>query len=267
MKISIITICYNEPNLEETCQSIVNQTWQDFEWVVVDGNSNQKTQEIWDKYKYRIDKFISEPDNGRYNAMNKGIMLVSGEYLNFLNAGDYYTDNNVLQKVVELGLDKDIVYGNLNFIEKTGKLKTWNFPEVVDNEYLCISSLPHPACFIKKELFNLYGLYNEKYKVVSDWEKFLEFILMHHSSYKHINLQCANFNLEGISSTDKDLCKKERSDVLKKYFTEEQINKFLESKDSYSFVEQIFSMKNSKNGIHKIITFLGCHLKIKRSHK
>ena len=100
-KVSIITICYNEPDLEKTCESIVNQTWQDFEWIVVDGGSNQETIDIFEKYKARIDEFISESDNVRYNAMNKGIKLAQGEYLNFLNAGDYYFYNDALKDVFE----------------------------------------------------------------------------------------------------------------------------------------------------------------------
>ena len=67
-KVTIITICYNEPNLEQTCESIVNQTWQDFEWIVIDGGSNKETLDVFEKYKHRIDKFVSEPDNGIYNA-------------------------------------------------------------------------------------------------------------------------------------------------------------------------------------------------------
>ena len=98
-KLSIITICYNEPDLEKTCRSIVNQTWQDFEWIVIDGGSNEETLAIFDKYKYRIDKFVSEPDNGIYNACNKGIKLAESEYVQLLNAGDSYYDTKVLEDV------------------------------------------------------------------------------------------------------------------------------------------------------------------------
>ncbi len=98
-KLSIITICYNDPNLERTCESIINQTWQDFEWIVIDGGSNEETQKIWDKYKYRIDKFVSEPDTGVYNAMNKGIRLSEGRYLNFMNSGDAYCNNEILEGI------------------------------------------------------------------------------------------------------------------------------------------------------------------------
>ena len=96
-KLSIITVCYNEPNLEKTCKSIIEQTYQDFEWIVVDGGSNEQTQNIWNKYKNRINYFISEKDSGVYNAMNKGIKQSNGEYLLFLNAGDYLFDKDALK--------------------------------------------------------------------------------------------------------------------------------------------------------------------------
>ena len=97
-KLSIITICYNEPNIEKTCESIINQTWQDFEWIVIDGGSTDGTLEILNKYKTRINKLISEPDKGIYNALNKGIKFAKGEWLNFMNGGDRFCDNLVLEK-------------------------------------------------------------------------------------------------------------------------------------------------------------------------
>lgn len=83
-KLSIITICLNEPNVEKTCESIVKQTWRDFEWIVIDGGSNADTLAIFEKYKGRIDKFISEPDEGIYDACNKGIKLASDEFVEWL---------------------------------------------------------------------------------------------------------------------------------------------------------------------------------------
>ena len=172
IKISIVTICYNEPDLEKTCQSIVNQSCQDFEWIVIDGGSNQETLDIFKKYEYRIDKFISEHDDGRYNAMNKGINLASGDYINFLNAGDYYTDNLVLQKIIDSGLDKDIVYGNLTICdEENCTLKS--DPDKISAAYFLTESLPHPASFIRKTLFEKYGKYNEELVIASDLEKWV----------------------------------------------------------------------------------------------
>ena len=88
--LTIITVCRNEPNIERTCESIVSQTWQDFEWIVVDGASTDGTLDILEKYKDRIDVFVSEPDTGIFNAMNKGIRLAHGEFLNFMNGGDEF---------------------------------------------------------------------------------------------------------------------------------------------------------------------------------
>lgn len=263
-KLSIITICYNEPDLAKTCESIVNQTWQDFEWIVVDGGSNEDTQKIWDKYKYRIDKFISEPDKGRYNAMNKGIALAQGEYLNFLNAGDYYSDSNVLSKVAP-DLTQDIVYGNLKFITPNKTTSIWIPEDEINDKILITSTLPHPSSFIKNDLFKKYGGYNETYKIVSDWEKFVIFIKKHNCSYKHIDILCSVFNLNGISSQNTELCKKERQEVIQKYFLKSEIDRALNLTD-YTFLEQIFSIKNSGSNSHKIITILGCHLKIKKTH-
>ena len=165
-KLSVITICYNEPNLEETCKSIVNQSWQDFEWIVIDGGSNKETLDIFEKYKYRIDKFVSEPDNGIYNAMNKGIKLAKAEYIAFMNAGDSYYNENSLQEFLNNGLDKDIIYSDIYFLADKPYIK--KYPDILDKRFWFLDSLPHQATLVKRELFEKYGLYNEEYKIVSN---------------------------------------------------------------------------------------------------
>ena len=115
-KLSIITINYNEPNLKKTCESIVNQSWQDFEWIVIDGGSNEKNLAIFEQYKHRIDKFISEPDNGIYDAYNKGINLATGEYLNFMNAGDCFYSDKILERFIAQNSKADILYGDTNAV-------------------------------------------------------------------------------------------------------------------------------------------------------
>ena len=262
-KLSIITICYNEPDLEKTCESIVNQTWQDFEWIVIDGGSNQETLDIFEKYKYRIDTFISEPDNGRYNAMNKGIKLAKCDYINFLNAGDYYTTKDILHEVISHKLDKDIIYGDINFI-KDKKISVETFSKRVNLQYLYSGYIPHPSSFIKKELFEKYGLYDESYKVVADWEKWIVFFILNKCTYKHIDLACTMFNLNGISSTNLELLQKEREIVLNKYFTPKELENFRKEKYNLTLLEQIFSVKNSQDKKHKIITIFGVKLKIRK---
>ena len=100
-KLSVITICYNDINIERTCESIVNQSWQDFEWIVIDGGSKKEIIDIINTYKSRINTFISDPDHGVYNAYNKGLNLAQGEFANFLNSGDNYRDSNVLKNIFE----------------------------------------------------------------------------------------------------------------------------------------------------------------------
>ena len=107
MKLSVITICYNEKNIRKTCESIVGQSWQDFEWIVVDGGSTDGTLDVLNEYRDRIDVLISEPDNGIYNAMNKGIARARGEWLNFMNGGDAFCDKTVLEQVFGGGSSYD----------------------------------------------------------------------------------------------------------------------------------------------------------------
>lgn len=119
--ISVITICYNEPNLEKTCESVANQTYKNFEWIVIDGGSKQETLDIFKKYQNKMDYFVSEKDNGIYHAMNKGLRQAKGKYAIFLNAGDFFYAPDVLKKVVSCGLDKDIVYADIKMTMGGGR--------------------------------------------------------------------------------------------------------------------------------------------------
>lgn len=259
-KLSIITICYNEPDIEKTCSSIVNQSWQDFEWIVIDGGSNKKTLEVFEKYKHRINKFISEPDKGIYNAMNKGTELACGEYLNYMNGGDYFYDNDVLKDVINNNwLDTDIVFGNEYFIKSKNKGHLYISPDYITSEYLIKSSLRHQSSFFKSDLFKKYGLYDEKFKVVSDWERSICFF-KNNCKFKHIPRTIASYNFNGVSALTN--YKDEKQEVLKKYFTQKEIQNALSRN---TFFENIFSIKNSYDKLHKIITLLGIQLKFRRN--
>ncbi len=267
-KLSIITICYNDPNLSKTCESIINQSWQDFEWIVIDGGSNKDTLQIFEKYKNRINKFISEPDKGRYNAMNKGIKLASGEYLNFLNAGDWYFYNDVLNDIFSKNQESDILYGHEVFVYKDcSQNKIEYMPEIINKDFLLKSTIRHQAAFIKKELFKKYGFYNETLQIAADFEKWLEFY-HHKASFVRLAYIITNYDSYGISFNKKSkvLAIKERKTVLKKFFSSSEIKDMERKiKKNYSFAEQIFSIKNASDSLHKIITILGLHIKIKRS--
>jgi len=217
-ELSIITICYNEPNLEATCQSIINQTWQDFEWIVIDGGSNPETQAVWDKYKDRINKFISEKDKGIYNAMNKGIKLATGKYLNFMNAGDSFYDNQVLRDTFESKKQTaDVLYGDYSYSKGTKYQTICKFPPKILKYFWTKAILNHQSTFIKRKLFKKYGLYDEHLKILADYDIFLRFYT-NNATFEHINRIIALFGYTGISSREENLKDKEFRLIKERYF-------------------------------------------------
>ena len=272
-QLSIITVCYNEPNLVKTCESIVNQTWQDFEWIVVDGGSNVEIQVAWNQYKNRINKFISESDRGVYDAMNKGINLASGKYLLFLNAGDFLYENTVLEKIFkDREYITDILYGNINLVLDDNPTYIDYLPNNINKEFLYISTIRHQASFIKKSLFDKYGLYDESYKIVADYEKWFVF-LENNSRFEYIPYIISSQDMNGLSQNfkNKDIAFKERKDVINKNFTTVELkrleNKYKSFNMSYSLGENLFSIKNNYNKSYKVFTFLGCHFYFERRQK
>ena len=250
-KLSIITICYNEPFLEKTCESIVNQTWQDFEWVVVDGGSNQETLDIFEKYKSRIDKFISEPDNGIYDGCNKGVKLAEGEFVIFMNAGDCFYSNTILAKVFEnKTYSADILYGDTQVLDNNThqEVRISKQPSEMTKDYLILSNLDTQSVFIRRELFNKCGLHDLNYKIASDYDRWLAFY-KGGTVFEYLQEIISCYDNSGISSNPKNQNKMdtERYKIVRKYFSEDEIKEAIQnSKDKYTFIEQVFSIKTSE---------------------
>ncbi len=203
MLISIITVNYNDAiGLEKTIKSVQSQTFKNFEHIIIDGNSTDGSKAIIEKHKNSFSYWVSEPDSGIYNAMNKGIDKAKGEYLLFLNSGDYLYDDKVLEKVsTELKSGIDIYYGDLCFVDANGKGKVKQYPDELSFYYFFDKGhLPHPASFTKKTLFDKIGLYREKFKIVADWDFYVNAICKWNASYKHIGITVTNFDVGGISS-------------------------------------------------------------------
>jgi glycosyltransferase involved in cell wall biosynthesis len=219
--ISIITINYNNAaGLERTIQSIVSQTYMDFEYLIIDGNSADGSKEIIRKYADKITYHISEPDSGIYNAMNKGIAQAKGKYLLFINSGDELTGVESLHSVYKHLNDEDLVYFDLLLQLSAKETQVKMYPDKLWFSYFMFDSLPHPASFIKRELFTRLGPYNENLKIVSDWGFFLTAICKHNISYKHIAAVFSLFHLDGISSTTTNnfLIASEKRQVLQTEF-------------------------------------------------
>ncbi|PTX12972.1 glycosyltransferase family 2 protein [Sphingobacterium faecium] len=220
MKLSIITVnLNNKTGLEKTFESINNQTFQKFEHIVIDGLSNDGSEELITNNN-RVNYCKSEKDNGVYDAMNKGIKAATGEYILFLNSGDTLFDNNTLEKVI-LNLDnEDIIYGDLLFNSRKNPY-TFNYPSKLTGNFLFKASLPHPASFIKKDLFSRYGMYDQQYKIIADWVFFITVIIKENVSYRHIDQVISNFDTEGMSSKAENLSQifEEKAEFLRENFS------------------------------------------------
>lgn len=214
MKISIITINYNNgEGLQRTVQSVINQACSDLiEYIVIDGGSSDNSRDVIENYRQHFAYWCSEKDGGIYPAMNKGIARASGDYVLFLNSGDFLEPDS-LQKVADQLTGEDIIYGDLYFQDLNGKRTPTTYPDQPTTEYLLEKSLGHPAIFFKRELFDAYG-YNESLRIVADWEFLFRKIVLEACSTKHIAMFVSTFMTDGISSTQTELCQKEMQECL-----------------------------------------------------
>lgn len=182
MRVSIITVSYNsEQTIEETILSVLNQSYKNIEYIIIDGNSADNTKNIINKYRDKISQFISEPDNGIYDAMNKGIEKASGDIIGILNSDDTYAYDNVINDVVEkITCDNtDSLYANLVYVDRNNTdniTRTWIAGKYQHNKFLKGWMPPHPTFFVKKEIYNNYGCFNTNFKSSADYELMLRFI-------------------------------------------------------------------------------------------
>lgn len=217
--LSIITVNLNTClGLKKTIDSVIRQSFIDYQFIVVDGASVDESITVIETNQQQIDKWISEPDSGIYNAMNKGIRQAKGKYCLFLNSGDWLADENVLSRVFEHQQDADIISGDIAFYDSAKNAVKWLVPspDVLTAKTLFNGTLPHQATFIKRELFDKYGFYNENLKIAADWQFFLETLLEHHVTYRHYPGLVAYFNMDGIScrTETQDLPKREKRAIL-----------------------------------------------------
>ncbi|NQY29499.1 MAG: glycosyltransferase [Flavobacteriaceae bacterium] len=218
--LSVITINYNDAQgLKKTMDSVLRQTYANFEYIVIDGNSTDTSVAQIKTYADNRLRWISEPDSGIYNAMNKGILLAKGAYVLFVNSGDYLISSIILEEVISLyDFKASFIGGNL-CLEKEGGLEEKKHPEKISFNYLLTKTIYHPATFIKKELFDRYGLYNEHNKIISDWEFFFKTIGLNGESFHKIDKAVTVFDMNGISSNPENekLIQFEKNRVLQKY--------------------------------------------------
>lgn len=197
-KLSIITITYNsESTVRNTIESVISQDRDLFEYIIVDGDSCDRTKEIINEYKDYIDIFISEPDNGISDAFNKGIGLAKGEFIGIINSDDYYLPG-ALKKVCEnIKSDTDVLFGNGVRCYSNNEFKAWySNPDINALNYGM--SMVHPSVFVKREKYYDFGCFNEKYKCVMDRELLLRF-LKKGAHFQYLNDFLSVYSMGGCS--------------------------------------------------------------------
>ena len=220
-KLSIITINYNNLNgLKKTVQSVLSQTSKGFEYIVVDGGSNDGSTEYIKEFAENEKTikivWVSEKDGGIYNALNKGIRMAGGEFLQFLNSGDALVDNTVTESMIaSLPENCNIQYGNMLKSLPKGLYRDKGFagvkPTFLDFYY---GTLNHSPAYIRRTLFDKYGFYDESLRIVSDWKWYLQVIILSNVNINYVPIDVTHFDMNGISSVNKLLDMEERKKVL-----------------------------------------------------
>jgi glycosyltransferase involved in cell wall biosynthesis len=219
---SVITINYNNcKGLKETLESVCGQSCNSFEYIVIDGGSEDGSRELLETYKEKITYWVSEKDSGIYNAMNKGIEAAKGYYCLFLNSGDYLGNPDVLAWVQAGNFKEDILYGELMFKYPDGKLRHAKVPEKITLPYLFAGNLWHPSTFIRRELFDSLGKYNETYRIAADYEFFFHALVVKEVSSKPIRFPISVHLADGLSSLpeNRGAVNAERNRVHQAYLT------------------------------------------------
>lgn len=227
-KISIVTIAYNcENEIEETILSVINQQYDNKEYLIIDGASKDGTMDIVDKYRDKIDVIISEPDKGRSDAFNKGIAHATGDYIVMMNAGDLLADDALDKFARNYEPGYDVIKGNtIRWNEKTGfksiEHPVIEYPEIPFNFLVC-----HQSTYISKSAYERFGGYGIDYKIVMDFELMLRFA-RHNAKFMKINENLAVFRMGGISQTSS----KRRIKEMKRAMLENEHSKF----NTYVFI-------------------------------
>jgi glycosyltransferase len=189
-KVSVITISYNSENtIKDTIESVINQDYNNIEYIIIDGNSKDNTNSIIQTYSSKINIYISEKDSGIYDAMNKGINQANGDIIAFLNSDDVYSNKSVIRHVVNLFNynENKIVYGDLVYVSKddlNGIKRYW-----ISGKFSALKLRfgwmpPHPAFFCKRELYTNFGLFNDSMSIAADYDLMVRFLI--HTDRKHV---------------------------------------------------------------------------------
>jgi len=205
--ISIITIVYNgEKYIEETIESVINQTYDNIEYIIIDGGSTDKSVDIIKKYENSIDYWISEKDDGISDAFNKGIRVSNGEWIGIINADDWY-EIDCCENIIRYS-EYDFIFGTIRYWDGERSYIDIARPEIIYDDM----RINHPTLFVKKSLYQEVGLYDEKYKIAMDYDLVLR-LFSSNKRYKNIDSVISNMRVDGVSQKEWVRSKKEAKDI------------------------------------------------------
>lgn len=219
MKVSVITVCLNSnETIEQTIRSIIGQTYKDMEYIIIDGGSDDGTKEIIERYRDHISVYISEPDEGIYDAMNKGIRMSTGQIIGIVNSDDWLEADAVetVANVFETE-DTDIVYGNVNEIKNNRPVSVLRSVDKLDDDNVW-AEMPvwHPATFISRDVYERIGGYSTRYRISSDYD-FIIRCFLNHERFFYLDKVLSNFRNEGLSSRELLFCAEENRTIISEY--------------------------------------------------
>lgn len=206
MKVTVITVCYNsEATIQKTIDSVAGQSWVDIQHIVVDGASRDGTIEIVQRNAGKIAHFISEPDNGVYQAMNKGLMLATGDLIAFLNSDDVYSHSRVLEEVVQTMRTQclDALYGDVVFFRPASPdkvVRTYNAGRFTSARLAWGWMPAHPALFIRRNVYERFGYFREDFKIAGDYEFIARIFKSDQLKSRHVARILVRMQVGGLST-------------------------------------------------------------------
>lgn len=206
MKVTIITVVYNNKDtISDTIESVLNQTYQDIEYIVIDGLSSDGTLDVINHYEKRISKVVSEEDSGIYDAMNKGISISTGEVIGFINADDMLHSSQCIEKIMHLFNDGfDVVYGDIIYVDRNDSLKLlryWKAGSFDKNKYRYGWMTPHLSTYIKREVYEKNDGFDTRFKIAADYELMLRFLYKNNLKVKYLPEVIAKMRAGGVSNS------------------------------------------------------------------
>lgn len=252
MRYTIITINYNNKDgLRQTIKSVIEQSFKDFEFIIIDGGSTDGSLDVLKEYNEKISYWISEPDNGVYNAMNKGIEKAHGDYLNFMNSGDCFYDSNVLANIADQHITEDLIVGrDYHYNAETKKGFATILPPRLSMLTFIHHTLPHQSSFFKRELFG-HNLYDETLQIAADLKFYIDQICVKQCSVKFVDIIVCRREPDGISWTYNDKRIQEHNRVIHEVLPQGAVKDYetlylLDKETMYKLMRLIENAKSRK---------------------